>query len=215
MNRWLYSHLYVPLVTRIGDIMVAFEPPAVREKQIRDVLESVRPGDVIGRGFDAYLDGYLIPGNYGITHTGIARTSQHMTHAVAEGVVPIGVMDFIKDADRVVILRPRYPSEASRFNAIDAAAFLVDVFESDDPAVWEYDFLFNDDTKYYCHELTAHCLCQGGIFLPKTCGKFGPWPFRTYRELYLADMMIDNPSMDVVYQYRLKRAVIKDERRYL
>lgn len=205
MNKALYYRVYVPAVTAIGDIMVAFDPPAVREHQIRQVLEMVQPGDIIGRGFDAYLDRLLIPSTYGITHTGFVRTIEHMTHAVAEGVVPIGIIDFIKDADRIVLLRPRWASDELRWEAIDEATILCDLFEEGrSQRTVEYDFLFNDDTKFYCHELTCHLLGLAGIFIPKTAGRFGPWPFRTRRDLYLADDIIDDPAIDTVYAFNLK-----------
>jgi hypothetical protein len=90
---------------------------------MRTVIERVRPGDVLVRGYDAYLDGKLIPGLF--SHAGIylGRTTdadrcaapaahrerltlgeQTVIHAIAEGVLTEDVLDFCR-CDRLVVLR--------------------------------------------------------------------------------------------------------------
>ncbi len=120
------------LLTILGDLKVfryplwlVYDPGSYRVKgrDMREVLELVRPGDVLVRGFDAYLDGKLIPGTF--SHAGLylgettaadralvppchrdalALGPQTVIHAIAEGVRTEDVLDFCR-CDRLAILR--------------------------------------------------------------------------------------------------------------
>jgi hypothetical protein len=120
------------LLTVLGDIkvfrwplFVIYDPGAyrVRGRDARQVIDLVRPGDVLLRGYDAYLDGKLIPGLF--SHAGLylgevggadlplvpedargglVTGAQIIIHAVAEGVRLDDVLDFCR-CDRLAILR--------------------------------------------------------------------------------------------------------------
>jgi len=190
MNPHIYA-IYKALMTRFGDLYFALEPPAVRAEQIEDLTARLSPGDVICRGYDAYVDGYFIPGDY--THSGICINARQVIHSVAEGVCSIHPVDFVKDCDRFILLNPAYPSAAGLKEAIDRAIWHVDANQT------QYDFTFQDDGRFYCHELTADCLAAGGISIAKTTKSFGVWPFRFTRQLYLAQNLID--ACSVVYEF--------------
>jgi hypothetical protein len=142
------------LLTILGDLKVfrfplwmVYDPGSYRVKgrDTREVLDLVRPGDVLVRGFDAYLDGKLIPGTF--SHAGLylgettaadralvparhqdelALGKQTVVHAIAEGVRTEDVLDFCR-CDRLAILR--FP-----------AALLADpAAPADDPAPLEPD----------------------------------------------------------------------------
>lgn len=120
------------LLTVLGDVKVfrwplwlVYDPGSYRVKghDAREVIGLVRPGDVLVRGFDSYLDGRLIPGYF--SHAGLylgpttaadavlvrpsargrlAVGDQMVVHAVAEGVLLEDVLDFCR-CDRLVVLR--------------------------------------------------------------------------------------------------------------
>ena len=120
------------LLTILGDIkvfrwpmFVVYDPGSylVKGRHCREVIDLVRPGDVLVRGFERYLDGKLIPGTF--SHAGLylgetteadraAAPPRHqgdlvlgqqtVIHAIAEGVRTEDVLDFCR-CDRLAILR--------------------------------------------------------------------------------------------------------------
>ena len=69
MIRERLYNLYASAMTTFGDLYLAFEPPACRMEQIEDVMSLARPGDVLLRGYDGYVDGKFIPGEF--SHSGL------------------------------------------------------------------------------------------------------------------------------------------------
>lgn len=188
MKVWLYDR-YRAFLTWFGDIYFATEPPLCTALQIEYLLSTIQPGDVVCRGYNYYLDSHFIPGDY--SHSGIVLNSREMVHAIAEGIQSIHPIDFVKDTDRFIILRPHYPWGPQE--SINCAVWHADVNNT------QYDFLFNDSQKFYCHEFTADCLNAGGV-QPKTTHKvFGVWPFRFSRDIFLAQNLID--VSDVLYEF--------------
>jgi len=102
----------------------------VKGFEMREVLDVVKPGDILLRGYNNYLDGYFIPGYF--SHVGLYvgkvdsdheslvtipegkelfyTGEQMVVHAMAEGVFVQDVLDFCR-ADRMLILR--FPDEFS------------------------------------------------------------------------------------------------------
>jgi hypothetical protein len=188
--------VYKKVLTWVGDIYMATELPLCTAEQIEIMQELIIDGDVICRGYNYFLDGMFIPGDF--THSGIIINKREIIHSIAEGVQSCHPIDFIKDVDRFIILRPRYDVGLdthwrTKARAVDRAIWHCDYNKT------EYDFLFSDDNKFYCHEFTADCLKQAGVIVKKTHKEFGVWPFKFYRELYLAQNLID--VCGVVYEF--------------
>jgi uncharacterized protein YycO len=193
MKEFLYDR-WKGFLTWFGDIYVATKPPLCTAIQITDLTELMEAGDVVCRGYNYYLDGKFIPGDY--THSGIIINAREMIHSVAEGVQSIHPIDFIKDTDRFILLRPNYAANDKVFLAIDRAIWHCDCNET------EYDFTFEEDGKYYCHEFTCDCLAQAGIVVNKTTKEFGVWPCKFKRNLYLAQNLID--TCKTIYEFNPK-----------
>lgn len=181
--------IYKSGMTKFGDIYYATEPPKCKASNIRRMMEVIKPGDILARGYDAYLDGKFIPGT--LTHSGICINERQAIHSIAEGACTVDIIDFVKDTDRFAILRPRYPVDA--IPAIDRAIWHVDENKT------EYDFLFSEAVKYYCHELTADCLAKAGVIVSTTEMSFGVWPVKFKRIIYLADSFLE--VSNVVYSF--------------
>lgn len=124
-------------LTFFGDIKVyvypmflLYDPGSylIKGDEMREAMKSVRPGDILIRGYRSYLDGYFIPGFF--THAGIfigettldkARKyvpdvrqdaivagEQMVIHAMAKGVFMEDFLNFCR-CDYLVVLR-RNPS---------------------------------------------------------------------------------------------------------
>ena len=99
----------------------------VKGEDVREVIETIKPGDIVIRGFKDYLDGFFIPGVF--THAGIylgelgdsdkenlsplcqesgfKKGKQMVSHAMAEGVFLEDIINFCR-CDYMLILR--FPS---------------------------------------------------------------------------------------------------------
>jgi len=178
------------ILTWFGDVMLATTPPSTKAKQIIEMMSAIQSGDVICRKYNYYLDSYFIPGKY--THSGIVKSKDEIIHSVAEGVQFVHPIDFIKDTDGFVVLRPKYPHPELIRNVIEKALFHVN-------REAQYDFLFNDPDKLYCHELTCDCLYQGGVVVYASTFNVGVWPIKFKKTAFLADDIIK--MCNVIYEF--------------
>jgi len=101
----------------------------IKGEEMRQVIELIRPGDILIRGYKDYLDGYLIPGFF--SHVGLylgdippkpevklpesgkeyyRAGKQMVIHAMAQGVFMEDVLNFCR-CDSMVILRRRPEQE--------------------------------------------------------------------------------------------------------
>jgi hypothetical protein len=188
LKEWLFK-VYKKSLTVFGDIYFATKPPLVKAKEIRDALDILKPGDIICRGYNYYLDSYFIPGEY--SHSGLVTNENYMTHSIAEGVCGIDTIDFIKDCDAFIVIRPQ-------IDDADIIPILARAHEHENLKS-EYDFTFKDPNKFYCHEFTADCLNYGGVTVLPTDKEFGIWPFKFKRTIFLAQNLID--TCKVIYEF--------------
>lgn len=193
MIREVMHNAYVSVMTKFGDLYLAFEPPACRMKNIEDLMSAARGGDVVLRAYDGYVDGKFIPGAY--SHSGVVINEREVVHSIAEGVCSCHIGDFVIDVDRFALCRPRYASPEAAWQVIEAALWHCEHNRT------QYDFFFSPEAdKLYCHEFTATCLRAGAIEIPMTSKKFGVWPFSYSKRLYLADTI--QRRCDTIYEFR-------------
>lgn len=144
------------ILTVFGDVkvyrwpsFVIYHPTSfrIKGKDSRDIMENIRPGDVIMRSYDDYLDGYFIPkGESGCSHSGLYIGDNMVVHSVAEGSSLIDILDFCR-ADKIIVLRPN----SGQSWAIEHAKKCAN-----DNIPYDFDFVPGPG-KYYCHEFTASC----------------------------------------------------------
>ena len=179
-------------VTILGDIRTNVTPPKTRAKQIRDVLKlDLKAGDILGRGYDYYLDSYYLTG---ISHTGVYLGEGLMAHSVAEGCQFIDIVDFIANTDSFVILRPHYSTDKLLELSVKKAINFVN-------AKIQYDVYLktNDLNMLYCHELTAEALRAGGIPV-NPLNRLVGLPFLKFkRELYMYEDI--EKHCDMIYNF--------------
>ena len=132
-----FVQLWNGFIKIFGDIkvfkwpmFVVYDPGSYQVKgtDMREVIDVIRPGDILLRGYNNYLDGYFIPGYF--SHAGLYvgeinqddekliqypdgkeffRTGKQMIiHSMAEGVFMEDVLNFCR-CDRMVILRLKNP----------------------------------------------------------------------------------------------------------
>lgn len=145
----------------------------VKGADIRKVLETIEPGDILVRGYKNYLDGYFIPGFF--SHAGLylgetkksdlplSETQENLfyegkqvvIHSMAEGVFMEDILNFCR-CDYLMILR--------RNNKIEPTIDLVSDFKNIYKKAignlgksydFEFDFFNNDSLS--CTELVQVC----------------------------------------------------------
>lgn len=147
--------MWAKFLTMLGEIKVfkfpmfiVYDPNyfKVGGKQILDIMKIIKPGDIILRGYDCYLDGMFIPDPLKFSHGAIYIGDGKIIHAVAEGVSETDIIEFTR-CDRIAIFRPKkYQKSAIR----KAKKFLRDNVP--------YDFGFSRDiSSLYCFELCSIC----------------------------------------------------------
>ena len=189
----MFNYLKKLFLTIFGKIKVfkwpmfiVYDPSTylVKGQQIREILGIIKPGYIIGRGYDNYLDGWFIPGRY--SHTAVVATvkpnKQTVIHSMSQGVFEQDILDFLK-CDRIVIFKPRN----GRSVAVKTARKMIG-------KGYDFDFETNDD-RFYCHELTQYCFPKLEIS-PVTIGH---WWWK--REVYTIDSFTESPDLEIVYEF--------------
>ena len=183
-------------LTAFGKIQLQVSPPKVTAADCRAIMARAKPGMVVCRKFNSYLDGRFIPGEF--THSGIVETPDMMIHAVAEGVGRIDILDFVKDADGFILLSP----SAGHYKPEDAVNYARQQIGK------PYDFKFNVEngpvTAFFCHELSAMSIAAGGIKISPIIKYVGA----VAHEVYLADQFILDPRITTVYRTHIRELIL-------
>ena len=153
MKKLLYR-LWSGFLTIFGNIRifkwpmwVVYDPTyfKVTGEYAERIQEIIKPGDVLLRGYDQFLDSYFINGDY--SHAGVYVGKGQVVHAVSPHVCKTHLLDFIS-CDRIAICRP---VKYSRAGVKAAKQF----FEQKVP--YDFNFKSKDVNALYCFELAAEC----------------------------------------------------------
>lgn len=202
MKKFLYR-LWSKFLTGFGEVkifkfpmFIVYDPNyfKVGGKQVLEIMKILKPGDIILRGYDSYLDGVFIPDALKFSHGAIYVGDGKIIHAVAEGVSETDVIEFTR-CDRIAIFRPKkYAKSAIR----QAKTYL----NNSTP----YDFGFNEGvSSLYCFELCG--LCYAKLNIPRLTVKklFG---LIQKKNVFLAESFFTSPDLENVYQYNPKFNII-------
>lgn len=191
MNKIIYK-LQSTLFTFIGDIgwsgwkrpfWLTFNIRSYRVKgeHYASLKQLLKPGDILIRRFDGYLDRFFIPGwwNHGGVYVG--GEDEQVVHAISDGVVIEHVLNFMR-TDYLIVLRP---PENMAENGLARARSVIG---------YEYDFSFDfsNSERFSCTEFVDYCYPQ--IIKPKR--RFG-------RDTIVADDIVNCPQLQVIWDSRL------------
>lgn len=185
-------------LTIIGDIKI-YKTPCwclynpdeyeynIRGEFIREINNVIQPGDVVLRGYNHYLDSWLIPGEF--SHSGVYIGDNKIIHAIAEGIKEIDLIDFFQ-CDKACVLRPNKGSQ----EAVNCAKSFLGK---------HYDFDFNneDSSEFYCHEMTANCFKSLNI-QAKPITLFGI-NIKCLKNRYLAESFLSNVNFTKIFHINL------------
>lgn len=155
----------------------------MKGRHYRMVESIIQPGDILIRRFEGYVDKWLIPGwwNHAGLYVGPLQGGKHkVVHAISDGVVVDDLIDFMRTDHMIVLRAPRI----YRGTAIERAKEAIG-------SEYDFAFEFGDSLRFSCTELVSYC--YQGIITGKR--RFG-------RTTIVADDIVDNPSLEVVWDSR-------------
>lgn len=214
MKNYLYK-IWSKFLKFFGDIKVfkypcwlVYDPDdfQITGENILEILKILKPGDIVLRGYNRYLDGKFIPNKSGVSiknprkkigigfsHGGIYIGNNKIIHAIAEGVQQINVIDFAY-CDRIAIFR----AKTGKTKAIQIAKKL---FKQKTP----YDFSFScENNAVYCFELCNLCYKQLQL-KPFEIKKFFGF---LKKKVIIAQSFIDSEKLDLIYCKNPKSKII-------
>lgn len=124
---------------------VILSPRGPKFKKTVDVLKIIKPGDIILRRYDNYLNNYFIPGFW--KHVGLTISKRTVLHALNKGVLEEDLIQFCR-TDHICIIRVKSATPAQTKQIIKNAKKFMG-------AKYDYDFDGFSDDAIYCSELVA------------------------------------------------------------
>lgn len=162
---------------------------AAKGAHYRQASRIIKPGDILLRGYNEYLDGYFIPGAYSHSCVYVGGERRLVLHAMSPGVIEDDLVDFLR-CDRFCILRPR-----------DGTKTAVKLARSNKGIPYDYNFEIGT-ARFYCHEFTASCF-PGLSIEPKT-----PVWFKglvsSKRRVYLAESFLTSSDFELIMEFNPK-----------
>lgn len=198
MKRFLYK-VWSKFLTMFGNVKIfkyplflVYDPDdyQVTGEKILDIMATIKPGDVILRGYNRYLDGKFVPDKLKFSHGGLYIGNNTIIHAVAKGVSTINIVDFCS-CDRIAIFR----ATKDRNIAIKKAK---EYLKDNTP----YDFGFEKGVSaLYCFELCGECYSK--LELPRyTVKKF--LGLVKKENVFLAKSFFKSKDFDCIFHFNPK-----------
>jgi hypothetical protein len=143
----LYLHNYL--------LWLVFRPHhyTMSGSDVRNILDHVKPGDILLRRYNGYVNTLFTPGFWG--HAALCVNANEVIHALGVGVVREDLITFCR-TDSVAVLRLKEVEPRAIEQAIGCA-------EAHEKARTAYDYQFKDKNHaVYCTELVN--VCYNGKF---------------------------------------------------
>ncbi|HIP93776.1 MAG TPA: hypothetical protein EYH20_00390 [Leucothrix sp.] len=214
----LSTRLYNGTLRIFGDLKVfkfpffiLYDPGSylVKGNEVREIVNTVQPGDILIRGYKNYLDGYFIPGFF--SHAALylgnvpnndkvnllpsvleefyAKGEQIIVHAMAEGVFMEDLLNFCR-CDYLVILRAKNVTQDNIDDIYTRALMQLG-------KPYDFKFDFSQFNNLSCTEFVYLCmqeeLTEQGVKLHNRRA-----PFRKRPTLIPDDFI--NSSLQTVWQ---------------
>lgn len=122
----------------------------LKGSQLREILELVKPGDILLNRHDHFVSGWFIKGDF--KHAGLMVNNNEVIHVIGEGIQKEDVLTFTR-ADAFAIIRCKSDklTELAIKIAYEQLAKLVK---------YDYDFDITSnysEVEFYCSEFTDYC----------------------------------------------------------
>lgn len=149
-DKWLWK-FFVGFIANIrvywgGFVLWGGSSYKVKGHDMRKILETLQPGDVLLRVYQHYIGSIFVPGFW--SHAAIYIGNDSVIHMLGHGICKEDILTFMR-CDGIVVLRCNKPGMIEP--AIAKANYYLN-------AGTDYDFGFiRGDTSLYCSEMIYHC----------------------------------------------------------
>lgn len=198
MKKLIYK-IWSKFLTFFGDIKIfkypmwfVYDPDAyeVTGDKVLEIMEIIKPGDIILRGYNHYADGKFIPDKLKFSHGAIYVGDNTIIHAIAEGVSTTNIVEFCQ-CDRIAIFRP---NKGQKTAIRKAKSFLKNKVP--------YDFGFEKGVSaIYCFELCGECYNKLDIPRQNVSKFFG---LMKKKNVFLAESFFKSKDFQCIFHYNPK-----------
>lgn len=125
----------------------------LKGEHYRKLIKRLKPGDILIRRFEGYVDKWFIPGFWNHTSLYIGddgENKEQVVHAVSEGVIQEDLLNFMRTDHMLVLRLAEDKEEKGAQNAIAKAKSIVG-------SPYDFGFDFKDTNRFSCTELVAYC----------------------------------------------------------
>lgn len=130
---------------KVGIIFTGESSYKIKGPHVRQILNVLKPGDVLLRRYDHYVGTMLTPGYWG--HAAQCTDEDKVIHMLGDGIEEEDILTFLR-ADHIAVLRCK-----DELLIPDAIKRAKDLFDDD----VDYDYAFeSDNTTFYCSEMIWH-----------------------------------------------------------
>lgn len=113
----------------------------------RQIINILKPGDVLLRRYDNYISGLMIPGYF--THAALYVGDNQVIHLLGDGICKEDILTFMRCDDIKVL---RFKNQSVIDKAIEKA-----YEQLDKKTEYDYDFDTNSPDRLYCTEFVDFC----------------------------------------------------------
>jgi hypothetical protein len=134
-----------------GVILFGSSSYKIKGSDMRFILETIEPGDVLLRNYQHYFSSIMIPGywSHAAMYVGdLEGKPNRVIHMLGHGICNEDLLTFMR-CDQIAILRPKDPEMIER-------AIIIALKYLDSGTDYDYGFI-RGDTNLYCSELIWHC----------------------------------------------------------
>lgn len=120
----------------------------IKGDQVRTILNTLLPGDILVATWDGYLSNFFIPGFW--CHAALYVGSNEVIHIRGEGTLKEDILSFVR-TDNIAILRVKSATQEIIDKAIDKA-----YTKYNNNTKYDYKFV-KGNANNYCSELVDEC----------------------------------------------------------
>lgn len=163
----MFYEIKAKLIGWFGDIQI-FKYPffiiightayKIKGQHQRDIINILKPGDVLLRRYDSYISGLMIPGYF--THAAIYVGDNQTIHLVGSGICKEDILTFSR-CDNIEVLR--FKDQLTVYKAIEKAyeQFSKGIKHNHEQlskgVKYDYDFDTHNSNRFYCTEFIDFC----------------------------------------------------------
>lgn len=118
----------------------------LRGEHYRSVNKIIKPGDILVRAYDCFVDSWFIGGRFSHGAVYVGGDGEQVVHSMSQGVFVEDLINFMR-ADHMAIYRP--PKDMVE-NGVKSAISIVG-------SEYDFNFDFNDHARFSCTEVVDYC----------------------------------------------------------